>query len=430
LSTASNILLAFYGDDFTGSTDALEFIATAGGRCVLFIEPPDAEALKKFPGINVVGVAGKTRAMPPDEMEEELMQAFTALQLLAPMQLHYKVCSTFDSAPHIGSIGKAIECGKAVCHHQLVSILGGMPALGRYCVFGNLFATMGTGTNGTAWRLDRHPSMSRHPVTPAEESDLRLHLARQTNTRIGLISITQLHNDVAEWGALISKTDEAILADACTVDHLLQFGKWLHHQYLQKQHTVFSVGSSGVEMALGKCWQELGILQPVQSFPEITPVESLLVLSGSCSPVTAAQISSALQNGFTEVIIHPEENEIDLNRIITLLQAGHHVIVHTGERRSAQLPSEQLGSLLGSIAVAAVKATGIQRVVIAGGDTSSHAARAMNITAVEILSPLVPGAPLCIAHSPDEDINGLQVNFKGGQVGTATYFELVQKGKV
>ncbi|HYH56179.1 MAG TPA: four-carbon acid sugar kinase family protein, partial [Anseongella sp.] len=34
------LMLAFYGDDFTGSTDALEFLNRAGARSVLFIEPP------------------------------------------------------------------------------------------------------------------------------------------------------------------------------------------------------------------------------------------------------------------------------------------------------------------------------------------------------------------------------------------------------
>ena len=31
--------LAFYGDDFTGSTDALEVLAFAGLDCALFLEP-------------------------------------------------------------------------------------------------------------------------------------------------------------------------------------------------------------------------------------------------------------------------------------------------------------------------------------------------------------------------------------------------------
>lgn len=70
MKTKQNILLAFYGDDFTGSTDALEFITKAGAKAVLFIEPPTEEQLKQFAGINVIGVAGKTRALTPDKMEK------------------------------------------------------------------------------------------------------------------------------------------------------------------------------------------------------------------------------------------------------------------------------------------------------------------------------------------------------------------------
>src|SRR5438128_2107429 len=34
------LLLSFYGDDFTGSTDALESLARCGIRTVLFTDPP------------------------------------------------------------------------------------------------------------------------------------------------------------------------------------------------------------------------------------------------------------------------------------------------------------------------------------------------------------------------------------------------------
>ena len=62
----SKLLLAFYGDDFTGSTDALEQLTLAGIRTALFIEPPSAAQLKKFPGLQAVGVAGMTRSLAPD----------------------------------------------------------------------------------------------------------------------------------------------------------------------------------------------------------------------------------------------------------------------------------------------------------------------------------------------------------------------------
>ncbi|HEY7077972.1 MAG TPA: nucleotide-binding domain containing protein, partial [Solirubrobacteraceae bacterium] len=70
------------------------------------------------------------------------------------------------------------------------------------------------------------------------------------------------------------------------------------------------------------------------------------------------------------------------------------------------------------------------RLCVAGGDTSSHVARALGIEAVEMIAPLAPGAPLCRAHAPGSPADGLEVNFKGGQVGGADYFEVVARGKL
>jgi 3-oxoisoapionate kinase len=154
----NNILLAFYGDDFTGSTDALEFLTRAGARTALFIEPPTADQLKKYPGLNAFGVAGKTRAMAPADMEQTLLPAFEKLQQTGARHVHYKVCSTFDSSPTIGSIGKAIDTGVAVFKTTCVPLLVAAPVLGRYCLYGNLFARMGIGSNGKIYRLENLPA--------------------------------------------------------------------------------------------------------------------------------------------------------------------------------------------------------------------------------------------------------------------------------
>src|SRR5580692_6554411 len=105
----SKLLLTFYGDDFTGSTDALEQLTLAGIRTALFIEPPTAGQLKRFPNLQAVGVAGMTRSMAPAAMEKMLRPALKKLKALGARHVHYKVCSTFDSSPQIGSIGRVME---------------------------------------------------------------------------------------------------------------------------------------------------------------------------------------------------------------------------------------------------------------------------------------------------------------------------------
>ncbi|HRG93344.1 MAG TPA: nucleotide-binding domain containing protein, partial [Chitinophagaceae bacterium] len=52
----------------------------------------------------------------------------------------------------------------------------------------------------------------------------------------------------------------------------------------------------------------------------------------------------------------------------------------------------------------------------------SYAARALGIEALKMIASWSAGAPLCKAYSSDKAIDGLQVNFKGGQVGNENYF--------
>ncbi|MEJ8819832.1 four-carbon acid sugar kinase family protein [Lacibacter sp. H407] len=434
LNQKQNILLAFYGDDFTGSTDALEFITRAGAKAMLFIEQPTAEQLQQFPQLDVIGVAGKTRSLSPVQMKEILIPAFEQLKASGAKQVHYKVCSTFDSSPAVGSIGKAIDCGAEVFQNKLIPVLGGAPSLGRYCVFGNLFARMGIGSNGKIYRLDRHPSMSKHPVTPADESDLRLHIGKQTNRKIGLIDIAQIEQPIKQWAESITD-EEVVLVDVMNEFQLIKIGEWM--ETLEENETLFSVGGSSVEAALGNYWNENKILNPVTAWKHPGKAESLLVISGSCSPVTAAQIEWAKANGFAEVVLDAmriaNEDTIDASigdHVAMLLQEQKKVIVHTGAKELENLSSKKLGTALGRIAKQAVMHTNVKRVVVAGGDTSSYAARAMEIDAVEMIAPLVSGAPLCKAYSKNEKINGLEVNFKGGQVGAENYFEVLLNGEL
>ena len=64
----SALRLAFYGDDFTGSTDALEVLTFAGYRCALFLEPPSIEMLESLGPFDAIRVAGNSRAMTPQDM--------------------------------------------------------------------------------------------------------------------------------------------------------------------------------------------------------------------------------------------------------------------------------------------------------------------------------------------------------------------------
>ncbi|RZL15131.1 MAG: four-carbon acid sugar kinase family protein [Pedobacter sp.] len=447
---AERLKIAFYGDDFTGSTDALEFLNRAGIKTVLFIDVPTPEQVAAYGDLQAIGVAGISRAQSPTEMETTLYPAFEALKKLNPLHIHYKVCSTFDSSPTVGSIGKAIDIGFNVVKPSWVPLLVAAPLLGRYCLFGNLFARMGIGSAGAIYRLDRHPSMSKHPVTPADESDLTVHLAKQTNKKISLFSILDLKHYQDSPTPLPFVDEEIVLFDALEQADLKTIGDIINQP--SHQHTIaFSAGSSGIEMALGASWKGDSVVE----WPAIEIKSPLLVLSGSCSGVTSKQIHHALANGFSEIAIDTitlandiETSDLDVHidsinsyvaKGLALLNEGKSVIIHTslGSDDSRVLTSDRIfkekgivkgntaklyGTVLGQIAKEIAAKTTLERIIIAGGDTSSYAARAMEIESVEMIAPLTPGAPICKAYAPRSSIHNLQVVFKGGQVGKEDFF--------
>lgn len=453
------LLMAFYGDDFTGSTDALEFLCSAGIKTVLFISPPTVEQLRQYTDIQAVGVAGMSRSLSPMAMEDVLNSAFSALKTLNPRHIHYKVCSTFDSSPTVGSIGKAIEIGAAVFNTPTVPLVVAAPILGRYCLFGNLFARMGIGSEGQIYRLDRHPSMSKHPTTPADESDLRLHLAKQTEKKIGLFDLLALRAYVESKKTIDFNQQDILLFDAIEQHDLQTIGEIIDG-WARPEKTLFSVGSSAIEMALGAFWKS----RATQSKTEITEWQSfnnehrILVLSGSCSPITSGQIEFAKESGFNDIAIDTvglaneltdegSTNNLIIEKmadryarlVVSSFAKGNHTILHTStgnddirvgatdqifkQKGFQQSDTAKFyGRLLGLTAKITKELTQLDRIIVAGGDTSSYAARAMEIEAVEMIAPFSPGAPLCRAHAPGFSTDQLQVIFKGGQVGRPDFF--------
>jgi uncharacterized protein YgbK (DUF1537 family) len=464
MQQTKKIVLAFYGDDFTGSTDALEFLSRAGAKTVLFLENPTPELLSQFPDLDAVGVAGMTRAMAPEAMELELREAFQALQKLQARHVHYKVCSTFDSSPEIGNIGTAIRTGTSVFNNRFTPILVAAPNLGRFSAFGNLFARMGIGSQGAIYRLDRHPSMRKHPITPADESDLRVHLSKQIQVSMGLIDLVDLGKTSAAIKAKLEAEIDAgntiIFFDALYENQMQIIGE-LIDGCVVNDTPLFSVGSSGIEKALGDFWTKNGQMTQRKDWEVVSESSPMLVLSGSVSPVTASQINWALANGFEEVLIEvaalEDENTTSLyckqyqEKIVQYLQKGKSVIVHTSkgpedkrveetkrffkqkgwdESMIRSQTAQQFGKILGQSARGALDQLPVERLIIAGGDTSSYVARELGIKAVEMIAPVFTGAPMCRAFAPGSPVDQIELNLKGGQVGDETYFVALQKGQV
>lgn len=436
-------ILSYYGDDFTGSADVMEALTSNGVPTVLFMTIPDDRLLSRFSDCQAIGIAGTSRSETPEWMERNLGPIFEWLKSLDADICHYKVCSTFDSSPQIGNIGKAVEIGKSVFSQAYVPLVVGAPQLKRYTAFGNLFAAY----QGKTYRIDRHPVMSRHPVTPMQEADLRLHLAKQTKLETALIDLVLLHSqNLQAIEKIISIANGTVLFDVDGPETQQYAGEQLWR--LKNPGGWFVAGSSGVEYALLSCWKNMALINEAPPFLSPGEVDRIAVVSGSVSPTTERQIQHAKLNGFDPIPISPldlvAENETSaIDSVVTqaheVLSKGRSPLIYTALGPSQDMGVEldkdpnarhRVGRALGRILRRLVELQDLKRVVIAGGDTSSHALRELEIEALTTLMPLpdTPGSPLCLAHSSITATDGLQIALKGGQIGGDEYFEIIRRG--
>jgi 3-oxoisoapionate kinase len=414
-------LLSYYADDFTGSTDVMEALASHGVKTVMFTRIPTEEEFRPFTDYQGFGLAGTSRSQLPGWMDIHLPGAFNWLQNLHARYCHYKVCSTFDSSPTIGSIGRAIDIGVSAFQQSSVLLIVGVPQLKRYTFAGHLFADY----LGQSYRIDRHPVMSKHPVTPMNEADLCLHLAKQTALPVELAASAWPEHGIGMLDVYDTVTQEA------AGQRLLNFPQ------------PFVVGSSGVEYALMQAMQ-----LPKQSFAELPPVNKLIAVSGSVSPTTERQITYSLSHGFKGIAIDPlklisDHKATEVQKAVTAalqtLQEGKSPLVFTAcgpstdvRQKLSAFPDARrhIGEALGKILKQVLLHSTVRRAIVAGGDSSGHALGQLDVHALTVRFPLVstPGSPVCTVHSQNADIHGLEIALKGGQVGGDDYFVSLRDG--
>lgn len=442
---SEDLLLSFYGDDLTGSTDAMESLAMHGVPTVLFVRRPSEAQRARFADVRAIGLAGTSRSESPAWMDAHLPADFAWLKGLGAAVCHYKVCSTFDSAPHVGSIGRALDLGAAVFGQAVTPLVVGVPQMKRYTVFGNHFAAF----DGTVHRLDRHPVMSRHPVTPMDDADLRNHLRRQTDKRVALADYVTLGSPEADTSVerLMNGPDPIVLFDVPDrgIQKIVGRQLWRHRGAQGR----FVVGSSGVEYALIQQWIAEERIPGAAEFAPPGAVDRIAVVSGSCSEMTARQIRHAEDNGFAAIaldarrlaspVFGAETFDAALAEGVAALKSGRSVVLYTAKGPDSNLVDaaeadesfrHRIGEQLGGLLKRMIEREGLARAVIAGGDTSSHALRRLGVFALTTRLPLpeTPGSPLCTAHSEDAVFDGLQIALKGGQIGSAGYFAKVRDG--
>lgn len=416
----------FIGDDFTGASDTLATLAEAGIAARLCLERQGLARLPQTPrgkgAFPAVGIATDFRACAPSEVEPRLRALMPLVRGCLPRFVHYKICSTFDSAPHVGSIGAAVAVLEEELSPALTVILGGQPRLQRFCLFGTLFARA---PDGQVHRIDRHPVMSRHPVTPMGEADLRRHLAAQGLGDVALLARPDLADAAARLAAMADGSGRRVLVDAVDDTDIEMLGLALS---LLETHgrPLLLVGASGVAEAVAGRAAETGG-ESVPDASALGPVPGpRLVLAGSRSAATAAQVATATR--YTRLAlgasdIAGEGREVFAARCAQLLAGGTNVLAHLDPHADYGLAPDALSESLAELAARILALHPVAALAVAGGDTSGAVVRRLGFDSLSFEARAGSGVAVCRGHAPGTPLDGMRLMLKGGQVGPLDLFD-------
>jgi uncharacterized protein YgbK (DUF1537 family) len=319
-------------------------------------------------------------------------------------------------------------------------------------MFGHHFARMGQ----EVYRLDRHPVMARHPVTPMNESELVRILKAQNFAITELVDLRLLDQYADHPPALAEHLQqyESAVFDSYSVEHITTAAAVLWHMSHDRQ--ICAMAAQGFAFGLGRFLRLSGLIDTPAPTHQLQPVDRLLVLSGSCSALSALQIERAKQSGFIGLrldigsILNATAPWLATLRtqVVEALKSGKSLVVYTAtgpedpsirntqqnvlsDQTDPAFLAEKIGKVFGELAQAAIKEAGLKRLVVSGGDSSSFTMRALHATALEVqASHFVQNAHVCRLRSTDPAIHGTEVLLKGGQVGAEDLYDVMRKGFV
>lgn len=417
----------FCADDFTGASDTLATLARSGLSARLYLSAAAPSNTDNDPGhgskrLDAFGVATSLRAVGVEDGVATITPIAKQLASPACNLYHFKVCSTFDSAPDTGNIAAVADRYADAVGAKWKAIIGGQPSLKRFCLLGNLFAGA---SDGRIHRIDRHPVMAQHPVTPMDEADLRCHLSKQGWAHVGSIDFTMIRKGrsalSAEIKQRIAAGETETLFDVTEETDLLTIGEAIHD--IARDMPVLCVGASSVAQALFPSYAHSTPPAP-EAHRRPGPV---FAFAGSRSPLTAEQVAQA--KSYVKHRIRPSDllntatSQHLMDDCVAALKSGKNLLVSLSDDRDHDIASHDLARASATFISTISNAVALGFLLIAGGDTSSMAVQELGIDSLSFAADFDAGAPIICAHSANRKLDQLPMLLKGGQMGKPTLFD-------
>lgn len=412
------LLLGAIADDFTGATDLANTLVRGGMRTIQTIGVPAASAA--LDEADAIVVALKSRSIEAEEAVRLSLEALAALQARGATKFIFKYCSTFDSTDH-GNIGPVADALLDQLGSDMTIFCPAFPENGRRVFNGYLFV------NDV---LLSESGMEKHPITPMTDPNLLRVLGRQTKHKVGKIDLARVRRGEAAIRTAIME------ARAHGVRHLVVDAAGdedLHAIGLGTEELRLITGGSGIALGLPSLFVRLGMLERGPGVDALPHVDGpAVVLSGSCSRATLAQVeymrarrptfsidTTALDraDGLVESALTWAGDHLHEAPILISASAPPDQVAQTQARFGKEKAGERIEHVFGTIAHE-LRARGVRRFVVAGGETSGAVVRELGVSALRIGRQIDPGVPWTeTVGSP-----AIALALKSGNFGSEDFF--------
>lgn len=402
-------LIGCIADDFTGASDVCSFLVDTGAKCILFNGIPSNNFdLSQY---DVIVIALKIRNIHKKEAIAEVEKAYNFFVANGIEKIYDKYCSTFDSTKE-GNIGPILDFLLEKSGQNFTIVSPALPENNRIVFNGYLFADN---------VLLEDSSMRNHPLNPMKDSYIPRLLESQSKHRCFMLNYLDLKDSPEK---ILIKSDSFsknknyyICCDYICNEHGAKIAETF------KNLNLLSGSSS-----LIKEWYKA--LNPnAQNNINTTIIKDTsptLILSGSLSTQTKKQINAYIKTGSKTLRLYPDKliskeqtieelyKHIDnMENDLLIYSSGEETVNRTIQKQY----SEILELTVSQLGLYALK-SGINKLIVAGGETSGAVTKSLNYIAFDIGKTVAPGIPIL---KPINETNK-QLILKSGNFGQDDFF--------
>lgn len=410
-------LLGCIADDFTGASDLASFLVASGMKTLQVNTLRDVNGLE-IEEYDAIVVALKTRTISADSAVEMSLLALDWLQNVGCRKFYLKYCSTFDSS-RSGNIGPVIDALLHALKQTSTIICPALPVNGRTVYQGYLFV---------GDKLLNESPLKDHPLTPMRDASLVRLIEAQGQGKATHIPLSVIEGDESQLRSkLIKAADDFryVILDAVSTANLLTIGRVV-------DSLTLITGGSGLAADLTPFLAAYGFSPQPTEMGHVELGGATLVLSGSCSAMTQAQVALYRQH-HPSLYVDPVKlssgemqyqdllewlNEHGDDAPLVYTTASKDKVKNTQQLLGFEGSQTLLESTLAQLSMDAVK-LGYQNIIVAGGETSGAVVSALGINAFKIGQSVAPGVPIMQSVS----LPRVNLVLKSGNFGTETFFQ-------